>query len=67
MTYIELPDHGQRDVSFYLSMEEYVAHHVDAADCFFMWQVKPSVIFGRNQVAEGARAVADASTPTWAT
>lgn len=52
MTYIELPDHGQRDVSFYLSMEEYVAHHVDAADCFFMWQVEPSVIFGRNQVAE---------------
>lgn len=52
MTYIELPDHGQRDVSFYLAMEEYVAHHADAADCFFMWQVVPSVIFGRNQVAE---------------
>lgn len=29
-----------------------MAHHVDAADCFFMWQVEPSVIFGRNQVAE---------------
>ena len=29
-----------------------MARHLDEPDCFFMWQVEPSVIFGRNQVAE---------------
>lgn len=53
MLYIELPDaHKERRLSFYLAMEEYVAQHVDADDCFFMWQVEPSVIFGRNQLIE---------------
>lgn len=33
-------------------MEEYVARNVDERDCFFMWQVRPSVIFGRNQLIE---------------
>ena len=33
-------------------MEEYVARHLDEPEAFFMWQVEPSVIFGRNQVAE---------------
>lgn len=33
-------------------MEEYVARHLSADDCFFMWQVAPSVIFGRNQQLE---------------
>lgn len=42
---------GVRRLSFYLAMEEYVARHFAAADYFFMWQVGPSVIFGRNQVA----------------
>ena len=41
-----------RRLSFYLAMEEYVARHVDEADMFFMWQVRPSVIFGRNQMME---------------
>ena len=39
-------------MSFYLAAEEYVARHVEADDCFFMWQVEPSVIFGRNQLIE---------------
>ena len=39
-------------MSFYLAMEEYVARHLDETDAFFMWQVQPSVIFGRNQVME---------------
>ena len=39
-------------LSFYLAMEEYVARHVNEEDCFFMWQVNPSVIFGRNQLIE---------------
>jgi lipoic acid synthetase/lipoate-protein ligase A len=33
-------------------MEEYVARHMQEPDCFFMWQVAPTVIFGRNQVVE---------------
>ena len=65
MKYITLPDetpHGSlslasagtplRRLSFFLAMEEYVARHVDEDDMFFMWQVRPSVIFGRNQFME---------------
>lgn len=39
-------------LSFYLAMEEYVARYMSEDECFFMWQVDPSVIFGRNQVVE---------------
>lgn len=52
MLYITLPDKQVRRLSFYLAMEEYVARHVKADECFFMWQVEPSVIFGRNQLIE---------------
>lgn len=49
MKYIVLPEHHERRLSFYLAMEEYVARYLDDTDLFFMWQVEPSVIFGRNQ------------------
>lgn len=50
MFYVSLPEpHVERRLSFFLAMEEYVARHVDADDCFFLWQVEPTVIFGRNQ------------------
>ena len=52
MKYISLPTSEVRRLSFYLAMEEFVARHIDEPDCFFMWQVEPSVIFGRNQVLE---------------
>lgn len=52
MKYIALPDEQTRHLSFYLAMEEYVARHVAEPECFFLWQVAPSVIFGRNQVLE---------------
>ena len=52
MLHIALPRKETRRLSFYLAMEEFVANHVDADDCFFMWQVEPSVIFGRNQLIE---------------
>ena len=53
MKYIALPIQETRRLSFYLAMEEYVARQFQAEDdCFFMWQVEPSVIFGRNQVLE---------------
>nr|WP_314754608.1 lipoate protein ligase C-terminal domain-containing protein [uncultured Prevotella sp.] len=52
MKYISLPEKRVRRLSFYLAMEEYVARHIEEPDCFFMWQVEPSVIFGRNQLIE---------------
>ena len=56
MKYIVLPDtinKGQpKRLSFYLAMEEFVARYVTEHECFFMWQVAPTVIFGRNQLIE---------------
>ena len=52
MKYIELPEGKVRRLSFYLAMEEFVARHLNEAECFFMWQVNPTVIFGRNQLIE---------------
>ncbi|MBQ8065695.1 MAG: lipoate--protein ligase family protein [Prevotella sp.] len=53
MLFINLPEAiTTRKLSFYLAMEEFVARHFDADDCFFMWRVEPSVIFGRNQQIE---------------
>ena len=52
MKYIALPDKAVRRLSFYLAMEEYIAHNRPGEDCFFMWQVNPTVIFGRNQLME---------------
>ncbi|MDE5799498.1 MAG: lipoyltransferase [Paramuribaculum sp.] len=58
MRYVELPYSSQvRELPFYLAMEEYLAAGTLAdgsaisSDCFFMWQVEPTVIFGRNQDA----------------
>lgn len=50
MKYVTLPDTRERRLPFYLAMEEYVARHLDADDLFFLWQVAPTVIFGRHQV-----------------
>ncbi len=52
MKYLLLPETKDRSLAFYLALEEYVARQKDESDSFFMWQVKPSVIFGRNQVVE---------------
>ena len=52
MKYVSLPVEKVRRLSFYLAMEEYVARRIDEQDLFFMWQVEPSVIFGRNQLIE---------------
>ncbi len=52
MKYISLPNNETRSLSFYLAMEEFVARRLDEPDAFFMWQVEPSVIYGRNQVVE---------------
>jgi len=53
MIYVTLPNDEQRRLTFYLAMEEYLARHLnDDDDLFFMWQVEPTVIFGRNQDIE---------------
>lgn len=52
MIYVSLPNDEQRKLPFYLAVEEYVARVLPAGDYFFMWQVQPTVIFGRNQLIE---------------
>ncbi len=53
MKYIEINENTDRQLSFYLALEEFVARHMtQESECFFMWQVTPSVIFGRNQLIE---------------
>lgn len=52
MLHIALPDTKKRLLPFYLAMEEYIARTIDEDDCFFAWQVEPTVIFGRNQLIE---------------
>jgi len=54
MQYISLPQEvTSRGLPFYLAMEEYVARELALEDdAFFMWQVEPTVIFGRNQLAQ---------------
>lgn len=50
MVHLRLPDERERRLTFYLSMEEYAAQYLP--DSFFLWQVAPTVIFGRNQDME---------------
>lgn len=50
MKYLSLPHHETRILPFYLAMEEYAARIMGQDDIFFMWQVRPTVIFGRNQL-----------------
>lgn len=53
MKYLTLPANtGQQLLPFYLAMEEWAARSMPAGkqDLFFMWQVDPTVIFGRNQL-----------------
>ncbi len=52
MKYLELADNQQRILPFYLAMEEYAASIIANDDIFFMWQVEPTVIFGRNQLID---------------
>lgn len=52
MVYVKLPVETEYRLPFYLAMEEYVARELPAQDYFFMWQVEPTVIFGRNQLVD---------------
>ena len=52
MTYVTFQHEKEYRLPFYLAMEEYIARELPAQDYFFMWQVEPTVIFGRNQLVE---------------
>lgn len=52
MKYLRLPNNESHILPFYLAMEEYATRIFREDDLFFMWQVKPTVIFGRNQVLQ---------------
>ena len=49
MIHIVLDDDKDRSLVFYLAMEEYLARYTED-EAFFVWQVPPTVIIGRNQV-----------------
>ncbi len=50
MVYVNVPEKNRLS-SFYLAMEEYIARQILIADdYFFIWQVPPTVMFGRNQL-----------------
>lgn len=49
MNHIVLPDSPSRGLAFYLAAEEFAAMDRNAGEAFFVWSVKPTVIFGRNQ------------------
>ncbi|MBU1144958.1 MAG: lipoate--protein ligase [Firmicutes bacterium] len=52
MKYVNYPLDEVRRLSFYLATEEFLAKHYPNDEYFFMWQVNPTVIFGRNQLIE---------------
>lgn len=52
MKYVSYPNEEIRRLSFYLSTEEFLARNFPDDEYFFMWQVNPTVIFGRNQLIE---------------
>ena len=52
MKYVVLPDERIHPLSFYLTMEDYLAQNMEDDDLLMLWQVEPSVIYGRNQVVE---------------
>ncbi len=52
MIYVNFPFSKRQRLSFYLATEEYLAKYYPVAEYFFMWQVNPTVIFGRNQLIE---------------
>lgn len=52
MTHVSLSDDVLRPLPFYLALEEYAARTMPADDYLLLWQVAPTVIFGRNQHLE---------------
>ena len=49
MDLVVINESEPRRLAFYLAEEEYLAKKYPDRDFFFAWQVKPTVIIGRNQ------------------
>ena len=50
--FVELPSHTEhRRAPFYLAAEEYIAQTLPVGNYIFSWQLGPTVVMGRNQVA----------------
>lgn len=50
--FVKLPPHTEgRRAAFYLAAEEYIAAHLPEDNYLFTWQLSPTVVMGRNQVA----------------
>ncbi|MBQ5508275.1 MAG: lipoate--protein ligase family protein, partial [Muribaculaceae bacterium] len=56
MRYVQLPYDEVRRLTFYLAMEEHAARLLkddkSIDELFFTWRVRPTVIFGRNQLID---------------
>ncbi|QWC00557.1 lipoate--protein ligase [Mycoplasmatota bacterium] len=52
MKYVNYPFKETKRLSFYLATEEYLARNYPKDEYFFMWQVNPTVIIGRNQLID---------------
>lgn len=52
MKYVNYPFKETKRLSFYLATEEFLAKHYPKEEYFFMWQVDPTVIIGRNQLID---------------
>lgn len=51
--YVELPPETEgRKAPFFLAAEEYIARELPVDNYLFSWQLSPTVVMGRNQVAE---------------
>lgn len=50
--FVELPTTTEgRRAAFYLAAEEYIAGHLPEDNYLFTWQLNPTAVMGRNQVA----------------
>ena len=50
--FVELPSYTEhRRAPFYLAAEEYIAQTLPVDNYLFSWQLGPTVVMGRNQVA----------------
>ncbi len=53
MTYVVLPEQQTLPpITYDFAVEAYVARHFREDDYFFIWQTKPTVILGRNQLLQ---------------
>ncbi|HKL47338.1 MAG TPA: lipoate--protein ligase [Candidatus Izemoplasmatales bacterium] len=52
MKYVNYPFTRTQRLSFYLATEEFLAKKYPKDEYFFMWQVNPTVIIGRNQLID---------------